>query len=89
MVALLTGLIRLILVLIYKEDGACGDVSNKPSILDMHYMYFSLLICGITFVVVTIISLATKRPHPKYVSLKYYITRKNHITVRFHAEQIY
>ena len=68
MVALVTGLTRLILVLVYQSDGYCGEQADRPAILDMHYMYFSMLVCGITFIVTIIISLCTDRPHPKYVS---------------------
>ena len=69
MVALLAGVIRLVMVLVYKTDGRCGEDDNAPAILDMHYMYFALLLSIITFAVVTVVSLLTERPHPKYVSI--------------------
>ena len=69
MAALVAGLIRLVMVLVYKTDGKCGDDDDAPAILDMHYMYFALLLCIITFAVTTVISLLTERPHPKHVRL--------------------
>ena len=69
MAALVAGLIRLVMVLVYKTDGKCGEDDDAPAILDMHYMYFALLLCVITFAVTTVISLLTERPHPKHVRL--------------------
>ena len=69
MAALVAGLIRLVMVLVYKTDGKCGEDDDASAILDMHYMYFALLLCIITFAVTTVISLLTERPHPKHVRL--------------------
>ena len=50
------GGIRLILVLIYKGGEACGDPDRRPAVLNLHYMYFAILLFWLTFFVTVIVS---------------------------------
>jgi hypothetical protein len=69
MIALLTGIIRMILVFVYHDSGRCNKPDERPSILkNFHYMYFSLMITLMTGVLAIIISLLTEPPEDKYVS---------------------
>ncbi|KAM6172312.1 sodium/glucose cotransporter 4 [Erethizon dorsatum] len=53
------GLLRMILEFSYPAP-ACGEVDWRPAVLkDFHYLYFALLLCGLTAVVIIIISLCT------------------------------
>uniref|UniRef100_H0V7W8 Solute carrier family 5 member 9 n=2 Tax=Cavia porcellus TaxID=10141 RepID=H0V7W8_CAVPO len=53
------GLLRMILEFSYPAP-ACGEVDRRPAVLkDFHYLYFALLLCGLTAIVIVIISLCT------------------------------
>ncbi|XP_055110845.1 sodium/glucose cotransporter 4 isoform X2 [Symphalangus syndactylus] len=53
------GLLRMILEFSYPAP-ACGDVDRRPAVLkDFHYLYFALLLCGLTAIVIIILSLCT------------------------------
>ncbi|XP_063092507.1 sodium/glucose cotransporter 4 isoform X6 [Cavia porcellus] len=53
------GLLRMILEFSYPAP-ACGEVDRRPAVLkDFHYLYFALLLCGLTVIVIVIISLCT------------------------------
>ncbi|XP_072863422.1 sodium/glucose cotransporter 4 [Chlorocebus sabaeus] len=53
------GLLRMILEFSYPAP-ACGEVDRRPAVLkDFHYLYFALLLCGLTAIVVIIVSLCT------------------------------
>ncbi|XP_063091266.1 sodium/glucose cotransporter 4-like isoform X2 [Cavia porcellus] len=53
------GLLRMILEFSYPAP-ACGEVDRRPAVLkDFHYLYFALLLCGLTAIVTVIISLCT------------------------------
>ncbi|XP_049735185.1 sodium/glucose cotransporter 4 isoform X1 [Elephas maximus indicus] len=53
------GLLRMILDFVYPAP-ACGEVDWRPAVLkDFHYLYFALLLCGLTAIVITTISLCT------------------------------
>ncbi|XP_044770437.1 sodium/glucose cotransporter 4 isoform X2 [Neomonachus schauinslandi] len=56
---LVVGLLRMILEFSYPVP-ACGEVDQRPAVLkDFHYLYFALLLCGLTAVVIVAISLCT------------------------------
>ncbi|KAL5013821.1 hypothetical protein ScPMuIL_008091 [Solemya velum] len=60
MVALLTGIVRMVIVFIYHSSGGCGTEDNRPDVLKkFHYMYFSMLITGMTIVLALVISVMT------------------------------
>ncbi|XP_011884951.1 PREDICTED: sodium/glucose cotransporter 4 isoform X1 [Cercocebus atys] len=53
------GLLRMILEFSYPAP-ACGEVDRRPAVLkDFHYLYFALLLCGLTAIVIVIVSLCT------------------------------
>ena len=68
MLALLTGLIRLILIFVYSDTGDCVRENPRPAFLkDFHYMYFALFITLLTAAVAIFISLLTERPSKEQV----------------------
>lgn len=59
MSGLVVGLLRMILEFSYPVP-ACGEVDRRPAVLkDLHYLYFALLLCGLTAVVIVAVSLCT------------------------------
>ncbi|GCB72248.1 sodium/glucose cotransporter 4 [Scyliorhinus torazame] len=59
MVGLTLGLIRMIMEFVYGAPS-CGEVDQRPGILkDVHYLYFAIMLCGMTAIVITVISLLT------------------------------
>ncbi|XP_001102263.3 sodium/glucose cotransporter 4 isoform X1 [Macaca fascicularis] len=53
------GLLRMILEFSYPAP-ACGEVDRRPAVLkDFHYLYFALLLCGLTAIVIIMVSLCT------------------------------
>lgn len=39
---------------------ACGEADPRPAVLkDFHYLYFALLLCGLTAIVIVTVSLCT------------------------------
>lgn len=39
---------------------ACGEADRRPAVLkDLHYLYFALLLCGLTAIVIVAVSLCT------------------------------
>ncbi|XP_055214578.2 sodium/glucose cotransporter 4 isoform X2 [Gorilla gorilla gorilla] len=53
------GLLRVILEFSYPAP-ACGEVDQRPAVLkDFHYLYFAILLCGLTAIVIVIVSLCT------------------------------
>lgn len=56
---LAVGLVRLILEFVY-QSPACGEVDGRPALLrNFHYLYFALLLCGLTAAVIIVVSLCT------------------------------
>ncbi|XP_078074675.1 sodium/glucose cotransporter 4 [Mustelus asterias] len=59
MAGLTFGLIRMIMEFVYGAPS-CGEVDRRPSVLkDVHYLYFAIILCGLTAIVITIVSLLT------------------------------
>ncbi|XP_008566433.1 PREDICTED: sodium/glucose cotransporter 4 isoform X2 [Galeopterus variegatus] len=53
------GFLRMILEFSYPAP-ACGEVDRRPALLkDFHYLYFALLLCGLTAMVIITVSLCT------------------------------
>ncbi|XP_053325141.1 sodium/glucose cotransporter 4 [Spea bombifrons] len=58
-IGLVVGLIRMIMDFVY-QTPTCGQEDTRPSVLkDVHYLYFALLLFGLTSVVCIVISLFT------------------------------
>ncbi|EQB77482.1 solute carrier family 5 (sodium/glucose cotransporter), member 9-like isoform 2 [Camelus ferus] len=59
MFGLAVGLLRMILEFCYPAP-ACGEADPRPAVLrDFHYLYFALLLCGLTAIVIITVSLCT------------------------------
>ncbi|XP_045060204.2 sodium/glucose cotransporter 4 isoform X2 [Desmodus rotundus] len=59
MSGLVVGLVRMILEFSYPAP-ACGEVDRRPAVLkDFHYLYFALVLCGLTAIVIVAVSLCT------------------------------
>ncbi|XP_028642207.1 sodium/glucose cotransporter 4 isoform X2 [Grammomys surdaster] len=59
MFGLVVGILRMILEFSYPAP-ACGEVDRRPAVLkDVHYLYFALLLCGLTAIIIIIISFFT------------------------------
>lgn len=59
MIGLLIGVLRMVLNIVYHEPS-CGDLDLRPTILKLHYMYFSIILFWFTIICAVIISLLTK-----------------------------
>ncbi|OBS57031.1 hypothetical protein A6R68_11844, partial [Neotoma lepida] len=60
MFGLAVGIVRMILEFSYPAP-ACGEADRRPAVLkDFHYLYFALLLCGLTAVITVIISFCTE-----------------------------
>ncbi|XP_067859100.1 sodium/myo-inositol cotransporter 2-like [Heptranchias perlo] len=69
------GCTRLILDFIFTPPN-CGYVDTRPSVTKkVHFLYFSLILCFITLIVVVTISLLTKPPEPEQISRLTWYTR--------------
>nr|XP_021155740.1 sodium/glucose cotransporter 4 isoform X1 [Columba livia]XP_021155741.1 sodium/glucose cotransporter 4 isoform X1 [Columba livia] len=63
-VGLAVGLVRMIMEFIYSTPS-CGEEDRRPAVLkDLHYLYFALILCVLTAIVIVLISLCTP-PIPK------------------------
>uniref|UniRef100_A0A3Q3EH65 Sodium/mannose cotransporter SLC5A10 n=1 Tax=Labrus bergylta TaxID=56723 RepID=A0A3Q3EH65_9LABR len=62
MVGLVVGVCRMVLEFAFPPPR-CGVVDSAPAVLrDVHYLHFAILLCGLTAIVVTIVSLLTPPP---------------------------
>ncbi|XP_044156719.1 sodium/glucose cotransporter 4-like [Bufo gargarizans] len=60
LIGLVVGVIRMIMDFVYVAPN-CGEEDTRPSVLkDVHYLYFAILLFGLTSVVCIVISLCTK-----------------------------
>ncbi|XP_053549478.1 sodium/glucose cotransporter 4 [Bombina bombina] len=58
-IGLVVGLVRMIMDFVYQAPN-CGEEDTRPSILkDVHYLYFALILFGLTTVICIVISLFT------------------------------
>lgn len=59
MAGLAVGLVRMIMEFIYSTPS-CGEEDRRPAVLkDLHYLYFALILCVLTAMVIVLISLCT------------------------------
>ncbi|KFU94448.1 Sodium/glucose cotransporter 4, partial [Chaetura pelagica] len=59
MVGLAVGLVRMIIEFVYSTPS-CGEEDRRPAVLkDLHYLYFALILCFLTAIVIVLISLCT------------------------------
>ncbi|NXT06356.1 SC5A9 protein, partial [Prunella fulvescens] len=58
-VGLAAGLARMIMEFCYSAP-ACGEEDKRPAVLkDVHYLYFALILCALSAIVIVIVSLCT------------------------------
>ena len=70
MVGLVIGVVRMILDFVYPEPS-CGELDVRPVLVSkIHYMYFALILFGLTGITMVIVSLASEAPTPEQVILK-------------------
>ncbi|EPQ11624.1 Sodium/glucose cotransporter 4 [Myotis brandtii] len=66
MFGLVVGFLRMILEFSYSAP-ACGEVDQRPAVLkDFHYLYFALILCGLTAIVMLARLTWWTRNHPRY-----------------------
>lgn len=62
MVGLVVGVCRMVLEFAFPPPR-CGVVDSAPAVLrGVHYLHFAILLCGLTAIVVTVVSLLTPPP---------------------------
>lgn len=62
MVGLVVGVCRMVLEFAFPPPR-CGIVDSAPAVLrSVHYLHFAILLCGLTTIVVAVISLITPPP---------------------------
>ncbi|NXK32019.1 SC5A9 protein, partial [Piprites chloris] len=73
MVGLAVGLVRMIMEFIYSTPS-CGEEDGRPAVLkDLHYLYFALILCVLSAIVIVLISLCTPPiPEEKLSSLTWW-----------------
>ncbi|XP_066450867.1 sodium/glucose cotransporter 4 isoform X1 [Eleutherodactylus coqui] len=60
LIGLVVGLIRMIMDFVYTAPN-CGEEDTRPSVLkNVHYLYFAILLFGLTSIICIVISLCTK-----------------------------
>uniref|UniRef100_A0A7N8XDI8 Sodium/mannose cotransporter SLC5A10 n=1 Tax=Mastacembelus armatus TaxID=205130 RepID=A0A7N8XDI8_9TELE len=75
MVGLVVGVCRMVLEFAF-PPARCGVVDSAPAVLrSVHYLHFAILLCGLTAIVVTIVSLLTPPPSHEQVCTQRYIKR--------------
>ncbi|NWX25225.1 SC5A9 protein, partial [Notiomystis cincta] len=73
MVGLAVGLARMVMEFVYSPPS-CGEEDTRPAVLkDMHYLYFALMLCILSAIVIVLISLCTPPiPEEKLGSLMWW-----------------
>ncbi|XP_045904198.1 sodium/glucose cotransporter 5 isoform X2 [Micropterus dolomieu] len=67
MVGLVVGVCRMVLEFAF-PPARCGVLDSAPAVLrSVHYLHFAILLCGLTAIVVTIVSLLTPPPSHEQV----------------------
>ena len=68
MVGLVVGVCRMVLEFAFPPPR-CGVEDSAPAVLrDVHYLHFAILLCGLTAMVVVVVTLLTPPPSPEQVS---------------------
>ncbi|XP_058916162.1 sodium/glucose cotransporter 4 isoform X2 [Kogia breviceps] len=82
------GLLRMILEFSYPAP-ACGEADPRPAVLrDFHYLYFALLLCGLTAIVIVTVSLCTTPiPEEKLARLTWWTRHCPHSELKREARE--
>ncbi|XP_008697454.1 sodium/glucose cotransporter 4 [Ursus maritimus] len=85
---LAVGLLRMILEFSYPAP-ACGEADRRPAVLkDLHYLYFALLLCGLTAIVIVAVSLCTTPiPEEKLARLTWWTRNGPHAELEKEAPE--
>ncbi|XP_026966492.1 sodium/glucose cotransporter 4 isoform X2 [Sagmatias obliquidens] len=83
---LVVGLLRMTLEFSYPAP-ACGEADARPAVLkDFHYLYFALLLCGLTAIVIVTVSLCTAPiPEEKLARLTWWTRHGPHSELKREA----
>ncbi|XP_029087106.1 sodium/glucose cotransporter 4 isoform X1 [Monodon monoceros] len=85
---LAVGLLRMTLEFSYPAP-ACGEADPRPAVLkDFHYLYFALLLCGLTAIVIVTVSLCTAPiPEEKLARLTWWTRHGPHSELKREARE--
>nr|XP_030726258.1 sodium/glucose cotransporter 4 isoform X1 [Globicephala melas] len=85
---LVVGLLRMTLEFSYPAP-ACGEADPRPAVLkDFHYLYFALLLCGLTAIVIVTVSLCTTPiPEEKLARLTWWTRHGPHSELKREARE--
>uniref|UniRef100_A0A8C1PS32 Sodium/mannose cotransporter SLC5A10 n=1 Tax=Cyprinus carpio TaxID=7962 RepID=A0A8C1PS32_CYPCA len=84
MVGLVVGLTRMILEFAFPPPR-CGVFDPAPSVLrSVHYLHFAIILCGLTAIVVVVISLLTPPPTDEQYENKYALCKQQYATLLSH-----
>lgn len=73
MVGLVVGVCRMVLEFAFPPPR-CGLEDSAPAVLrSVHYLHFAILLCGLTAIVIFIVSLLTPPPTPEQVCTHSYL----------------
>ncbi|XP_078520957.1 sodium/myo-inositol cotransporter 2 [Lissotriton helveticus] len=74
-IGLAVGVIRMVLDFVYTPP-LCHEPDNRPAVVKyVHYLYFSMLLALLTFIIVVVVSLFTEAPSREMVSRLTWFTR--------------
>ncbi|XP_031430509.1 sodium/glucose cotransporter 4 [Clupea harengus] len=67
MVGLVVGTVRMVMEFVYSTPS-CGQEDTRPALLkDVHYLYFALILLGVTTLIITVVSLCTPPIEDKHL----------------------
>ncbi|NXO35492.1 SC5A9 protein, partial [Locustella ochotensis] len=77
MAGLAVGAVRMIMDLVYTAPS-CGEEDRRPALVkDVHYLYFALILCALTAIVIVLVSLCTAPiPEERLDSLTWWTRHK-------------
>ena len=80
MVGLVVGTVRMVMEFVYSTPS-CGQEDTRPALLkDVHYLYFALILLGVTTLIITVVSLCTPPIEDKHV-------RNSHTHTHTHTDR--
>uniref|UniRef100_A0A8D1CTL8 Sodium/mannose cotransporter SLC5A10 n=1 Tax=Sus scrofa TaxID=9823 RepID=A0A8D1CTL8_PIG len=85
---LAVGVLRMVLEFCFPAP-ACGEADRRPAVLkDFHYLYFALLLCGLTALVIVAVSLCTTRiPEEKLARLTWWTRHQPSLELEKEAQE--
>uniref|UniRef100_A0A4W3KHZ7 Solute carrier family 5 member 9 n=1 Tax=Callorhinchus milii TaxID=7868 RepID=A0A4W3KHZ7_CALMI len=86
MVGLAVGLVRMVMEFVYGSPS-CGEEDNRPAVLkNMHYLYFALILFGVSGMVIAAVSLLTPaidEDNCCIICKNYYYLSANSLQIRY------